>query len=286
VDRAERTSLHYAALEDDADLVAGLIAGGADVNAVDKQGFTPLHFACQQGALTAARFLLDAGAEVDSVNAFGDTPLYMAVGAGSGRLVKLLRELGADPLIVNKAGGTPAGLARILVNSDTAQYFEDVPDAPEDPAAPKPLGPEAARQAAGAPRADGTPEDGWWGEYQRLWNDLVPSRGQAPTVQGELVRCIGRLTDEAYRNGNQNWTRGSGHRRMLAYIERTLLRDATFDEQRQAAIRKDIAEISDFKHPNTGGNGTCYYDLTEAVVDWCRQHEAPIPRETDPGLRM
>jgi hypothetical protein len=126
----------------------------------------------------------------------------------------------------------------------------------------------------------------WWEEHDRIWGELMSSRGQAPTVQGELVRCIGRLTDEAYRNGNQNWTTGSGHDRMLVYIERTLLGDNAFDEERQVAIRSDIAEISDFEHPNVGGHGTCYYNLTEAVVDWCMQHPVPIPRKPDPDLPL
>jgi hypothetical protein len=42
------------------------------------------------------------------------------------------------------------------------------------------------------------PEYKWWEEHQRLWGELVPSNGQADTVQGELVRCMGKLTDEAY----------------------------------------------------------------------------------------
>jgi len=130
------------------------------------------------------------------------------------------------------------------------------------------------------------PEYRWWEEHDRLWKELVPARGQAPTVQGELVRCAGRLTDEAYRNGNQNWSPTSGHARMLAYVERTILGDDTFDTERQAAIRSDIAEISDYEYPNVGGQGTCYYNLSEAVVDWCMLHPEPIPREPDPGLRM
>jgi len=59
---------------------------------------------------------------------------------------------------------------------------------------------------------------------------------------------------------------------MLDFVVVTLLGDTTFNAERQAAIRADIAQISDFKHPNTGRPGTCYYNLTEAVVDWCKQH--------------
>ena len=48
----------------------------------------------------------------------------------------------------------------------------------------------------------------WWEEQPRLWKELVPRSGQAGTIQGELIRCTGKLTDEAYRNGNVNWGLG------------------------------------------------------------------------------
>lgn len=125
----------------------------------------------------------------------------------------------------------------------------------------------------------------WWKEHDRLWDSLVPRQGQALTVQGELIRCAGKLTDEAYRNGNINWRRGSGHEQMLEYIQTTLLSDATFGPERQASIRRDVDEVRrDHRNPNTGGHGTCYYNLSEAAVDWCMQHPELIPRESDPTL--
>lgn len=288
-DRAGRTPLHYAALENDVALLQRLVAEGADPNARDRQGFTPLHFACQQGAAEAVRALIEAGAQVDARDNRGTTPLMEVVLSAptcQGEIITLLREQGADPLARDDAGETPTSWARKIANYDFAQYFEDVLDVPQAATTPKPLRPEATRQASDARTAHGRQQHEWQEEYQRLWDELVPPRGQGATVQGELVRCIGRLTDEAYRNGNQNWTAGSGHARMLAYIERTLLGDATLDVERQAAIRKDVAEIGDFEHPDTSGRGTCYYTLMEAVVDWCLQHPEPIPREADPDLHM
>jgi hypothetical protein len=125
----------------------------------------------------------------------------------------------------------------------------------------------------------------WWEEHQKLWDSLVPLSGQALTVQGELVRCIGKLTDEAYRNGNINWEPGSGHDQMLDYVVSTLLADQTFGPERQSSIRRAVEEIRDYENPNTGGHGTCYYNLSEAVVDWCMQHPDLIPREADPTLK-
>ena len=40
---------------------------------------------------------------------------------------------------------------------------------------------------------------------KRVWNKLVPKRGQADSVQGELLRQIEKLRNEACDNGNINW---------------------------------------------------------------------------------
>jgi ankyrin repeat protein len=130
VDRAGRTPLHYAAVENDVAQVVTLLGAGADPDAADRQGFTPLHLACQQWAVDAVRELLAGGASVDSVNGFGNTPLFVAVfnSRGRGESIQLLRERGgADALHANNSGQTPVGLARLIGNFDVAQYFVDIP---------------------------------------------------------------------------------------------------------------------------------------------------------------
>jgi hypothetical protein len=42
-----------------------------------------------------------------------------------------------------------------------------------------------------------------------LWKELVPAEGNANSVQGELVRAIGRLQTENFRNEMTNWGDGS-----------------------------------------------------------------------------
>ncbi|NOV00028.1 hypothetical protein GC097_08370 [Paenibacillus sp. LMG 31457] len=42
-------------------------------------------------------------------------------------------------------------------------------------------------------------------EAELLWKTYVPKQGQSETVQGELIRAIEKLRDEAQRNGNDNW---------------------------------------------------------------------------------
>jgi hypothetical protein len=46
-------------------------------------------------------------------------------------------------------------------------------------------------------------------EAKKIWQTYVPKSGQSASVQGELLRAVEKLRDEAIRNGNVNWTRGS-----------------------------------------------------------------------------
>ncbi len=124
-DRAGRTELHYAALEDDVVRAQALMSAGADLNAADREGFTPLHFAAQQHSVSVARLLVESGANVDPVNRHGNTPLWTAVfNSKAGlELIELLRKAGADPNHANSAGRTPAQLARLMGNDDVARLF-------------------------------------------------------------------------------------------------------------------------------------------------------------------
>jgi hypothetical protein len=45
----------------------------------------------------------------------------------------------------------------------------------------------------------------WVEQHRELWQLLVPAYGAAKTVQGEVIRITGRVSDEVSRNGGMNW---------------------------------------------------------------------------------
>jgi hypothetical protein len=124
-------------------------------------------------------------------------------------------------------------------------------------------------------------------EYQELWNRLVPESGQADTVQGELVRVIGRLGSEFDRNGNCNWDRG--FRLYTNFLYKYLRDTSVFDEGTIRQIETDIQEIRDFgshKKDLVYDEGEDAFDrITDRVVEWCQQHPKLIKREVNPKLR-
>ena len=124
----------------------------------------------------------------------------------------------------------------------------------------------------------------WPTEQARLWKTLVPAKGQAETLQGELIRIAGKLTDEAFRNGNMNWDDEMA--RMWRFVGRHLDDPATFTEAERTLICTKIDEIiRNYDSPDLSGPGCCYYLITEKVVDWCMAHPDPIPHQKDDKLK-
>jgi hypothetical protein len=129
-----------------------------------------------------------------------------------------------------------------------------------------------------------TPLYSWKREHHRLWEELVPAQGQAPTLQGELIRIAGKLIDQAYRNGNLNWD--DDHERMWRFIGKHLDDPGTFSHEERHLIKEKIEEIiSDHKCPDLSGDGSCYYYINEKVVAWCLAHPKLIQHQLDPTLK-
>lgn len=111
------TLLHIAAAGFRPEIVADLIARGADVAAKNRRGAQALHYAADarrpshgdQPSTIAA--LITAGADPDAQDKSGVTPLHRAVRRRGLAAVKALLDGGADPNLKNGSGSTPLFLA-------------------------------------------------------------------------------------------------------------------------------------------------------------------------------
>jgi uncharacterized protein len=273
-DREGRLPLHYAAADGNLVEAEARLAAGDAPNLADRAGWTPLHFAAQAGSHEVARLLLDRGAEVDPLNMHGNSPLHLAVSSskGHGELISLLRQRGADPFKTAKGGKSAVEYARMIGNYDVGQFFVDLP-AGQPPQKPPQSG-------EGSPKPKGLVKK--LTEAETLWRDYVPKRGQADTVQGELMRAVEKLRDEAQRNGNQNWA--EGHVILAEFLRDTLLGSSLFDPATVAEINRYAARLLDFDHPETSDEP--FDGLTERIVEWSRAHPEPIAREHNPHLHV
>ena len=83
-----------------------LLALGADVKLVDKDGDTALHGAAETGNVEIMRMLLDKNADINAKNREGGTPLMWAAVFGNDDAVQLLLSRGADASLKDNDGVT------------------------------------------------------------------------------------------------------------------------------------------------------------------------------------
>ena len=118
-----------------------------------------------------------------------------------------------------------------------------------------------------------------------LWKTYVPKRGQADTVQGELMRAVEKLRWEAQNNGNGNWddedgTVNKNFIRFCDFLEQALAVTPPFDEAAILAIRADIARLKNFLHPYLEDD--LYDRLDDRIVELHRHLGRAVTREHDP----
>lgn len=123
---ASRTPLHLAVDRKSAGMTAALLAAGAKPDRLDKGGWTPLHNAAAKNQLEIAKLLLDGGANPMTLSELGGTPLHEAAASGSADLVKLLLAHKVDPSIKSKQGVTALDLAREYKNQPAIEVLSNL----------------------------------------------------------------------------------------------------------------------------------------------------------------
>lgn len=117
-------------------------------------------------------------------------------------------------------------------------------------------------------------EEPWQDTLQRLANELVPPAGEAQTLQGELVRCINNLADEAERNGWMNYDEGDEE--SVEVLERYLPDAEIFNESLRRQITSALEKIR-YAGERGADRGEFAYDeiafIARHVAIWCNRKE-------------
>lgn len=110
-DSLKRTTLHWAVLKDNPEMVRLLLNFHADVNAIARDGSTPLCLAAYNGFFECARLLLDADALIHKPDDNKSTPLHLASAQGHSAIVELLLQYNADKIALDGTSQIPLMLA-------------------------------------------------------------------------------------------------------------------------------------------------------------------------------
>jgi hypothetical protein len=116
-------------------------------------------------------------------------------------------------------------------------------------------------------------------EAQAIWRTFVPPSGQAETEQGELLRAVEKLRDEAMRNGNGNWD--AGFEILLAYLEQHLADPQVYDGATLARTQSILVRLKDYENPLL--DDAPFDELADRAVDYYR-HYGSRPHARNPAL--
>lgn len=192
---------------------AVLLDLGADIHKACKAGRTALHSAADGKNLKSVSLLLAHGAHVDALSRDGLTPLeYSLLRISNTDLVHIVPV--AKALLSAGARSTPQSAAYVKQAVEQFEFHRagfDKGTVEETSQAARALcelfqvEPPILRQMHDGKAAIVPTGDTWMQKFNSLWQMLVPSTGACKTVQGEVIRIAGRIRDELSRNGGCNW---------------------------------------------------------------------------------
>jgi hypothetical protein len=114
-----------------------------------------------------------------------------------------------------------------------------------------------------------------------IWQNLVPKSGQANTVQGELLRAIEKLRDEAQRNGNINFHKNC-HGILIEFLRKYLTIENKIEKEVTKEISDDLDRLLQKNNPYTDDD--LYDRITNRIIDWYLQNPKQIAHVKDEKL--
>lgn len=196
-----------------------LLKLGADIEAINNYKCTPLCHVASSHHIIAVKALVENGANVNSLNNDwslpGKTPLEYALHRCDNINICAMATI-ADILLRAGATITPDMKTRVLEIGKTFEFYranfnkeylketEEALNQLYERFGVKPVAKRITHDGVSLIQVKSTT---WQEQFAELWELLIPGSGHASTVQGEVVRIIGKVSREIMDNGACNWNK-------------------------------------------------------------------------------
>lgn len=252
---------------------------GADIEAIDYQNETPLFAAAGSFKSNAVLTLVSRGANISAENKMKQTPLEKALAwcknadiVNCAEVADILLNAGATVTLEMKDSIKRIGYdfefhregfnKEYLKQTDEAllRLYElfDVP-------------PVEKRKMHDNASSITVKTKGWQAQHNELWSLLIPSKGHAKTVQGEVIRITGKVSYEILDNGGINWD--NQYRKML----NSLIHYFSLGTPLNPAALQEAATLAKELHNGNGSDEPAR--LCELAVYWVLSNPNPITLE-------
>ena len=108
----------------------------------------------------------------------------------------------------------------------------------------------------------------WQKQHEELWDLLVPGRGKAQTMQGEMIRIVGKVLHEILDNGGVNWDHD--YVQMVEALHKFLQMNSGME----AGLVEEACNLTKKISPRSGKKEL--YRLNELVVQWVIANPEPV----------
>lgn len=250
---------------------------GADIHATDISGETPLHQAAAGRNAGAVKCLLEHGARIDAVDTMhGWTPLEEMLAICMN--IDIVKTAEAAEVFL-EAGAEISESARRRVerigegfefqkDNFNKNYLEETVNGLNRLYELFDVKPASSRKVHDGISPIIVTARHWQQQHNELWEILVPGNGHAATIQGEVIRISGLVSNEILDNGGMNWDKD--YRNMLKMLQRLFRTGNALSEQEMAEADSCIELASDQLQEEAAEK------LCELAVHWVIANPEPI----------
>ena len=227
-----------------------------EINACDRYGDTALHI--NKLPMEMVKWLINNGADINLQDKYGKTPLSFQTPFPErvSEFLKLGAQIDENTFLetckqaIKKYPGREEAIKLFVEHGATiTDEIERLINQIIKPSKPK--------------------EKIWKKQFQEFWNSLVPKRGEAETIQGEIIRIVGKVGREILDNGGVNWNKDFS--KMLQELLKYFSNGISLSEG-------DIDTVTNAKKQLSGGafNEEAIEKLEEMAVKWVLANPTPI----------